>query len=101
LTGVGLTTVSKVATGAITSSDHRRVLAASDGLFRDVVPFRCPGCGAMSRLSPCPRCYTEADGQQSVGKSVGRTTVGLELKPEHEARYQEIRRRREAIEANG
>ena len=30
----------------------------------------------------------------------GSITVGLDLRPEHEHRYQEIRRRREAIEAD-
>lgn len=99
LAGIGRSTVTKVAAGVVTSTDSRRLAAAGHGQFRDVVPFRCPGCGAMSRLSPCPRCYVHAIRKRLCGD--GKIAVGLELRPEHNVRYQEIRRRREAIEANG
>ncbi len=97
--GVSRGTVGKVAAGTLTSiarqeyedtiSERRRPKAV-------VETFRCPRCGGKSRVFPCRRCFVETVAS-SVTTPDERIAVGLDLKPVHFIRYQEIRRwRREA-----
>jgi hypothetical protein len=61
---------------------------------------RCPSCGATVRM-PCKLCQTRelvAGGRLPPPKPVVAASIGLQLKPEHQARYAEVRRwRREAL----
>ncbi len=62
-------------------------------------PRRCPSCGGMVRM-PCKLCQTrELMRSKSLTehRPILDTPIGLNLKPEEQARYAEVRRwRREA-----
>ena len=59
---------------------------------------RCPRCGGRTRL-PCRVCYirdTVAErGRVDWGTFRNRTLIELQLRPQHDKRYQKIRRWRE------
>ena len=64
-------------------------------------PARCPGCGAMVYL-PCVLCRVQSKRRKGPRVIEQAATRGLEespdlnLRPEHHARYEEVRRRRES-----
>jgi hypothetical protein len=63
-------------------------------------PVRCPGCGAMVYM-PCVLCHVRSKlrkGPRIMQTGVSRSSeesLYLNLRPEHRARYEEVRRRRE------
>ncbi len=103
--GISRTTVGKVAAGMVTSAARLRHedAASQKPLLSQVEPFRCPRCGGMSATFPCAKCYVEAvtEGNRPRTNGNGRVAIGLDLLPEHDRRYREIRRRREAVAADG
>ncbi len=97
LTGVAPATVTAVAGGVRQVDDYLdRVLEREElGAAR-----KCPSCGGTVCM-PCKLCQTR---ELMTSKQFRRytpivdTPIGLNLKPEHQARYAEVRRwRREAL----
>jgi hypothetical protein len=98
LLGICRTTVCRIESGKC----KRKAAANGDAAVDNVgPPVRCMGCGGMVSL-PCILCRVRA-----AMKSARRRTatagsdpvlLSFNLRPEHEARRQEVRRRREAID---
>ncbi len=97
IAGVACATVSAVATGGRQAEDYlKRALAPKPSRKSG----RCPSCGAQVQM-PCKLCQTRklvAGGQLPPPEPVVAAPIGLDLNPEHQARYAEVRRwRREAL----
>ena len=103
--GISRGTVCKIAAGIITSAARLRQerQADQDHPLDSVEPFRCPRCGGKSSKFPCVKCYVEAvtEGNRPRSNGNGRVAVGLDLLPEDERRYREIRRQRKAGPVDG
>lgn len=81
---ISRSSVQRIATG----QRKERTPATDSPCQSDRPAVRCPLCGARV-FPPCVRCL--------VGSTTGRPgcdgeLVGLDLKPDHQARYEEIRR---------
>jgi hypothetical protein len=102
--GISRTTVGKVASGVLTSAARQHyedTISSRPRQSTQVEPFRCPRCGGTSKVFPCQKCFVETVKEAGLkplrARGDGRVTVGLDLKPAHFVRYQEVRRwRREA-----
>ena len=97
LSGVARSTVTAVANGERQADDYLDKIPAhrKPGEIR-----KCPSCSGLVRM-PCRLCQTRelmADNRLQPPKPDVETPVGLNLKPEHQARYAQVRRwRREAL----
>ena len=93
LTGVARSTVTAVAKGERQVDDYLEQVPKPKPLG---AARRCPSCDATVHM-PCKLCQTR---ELMAGKRLPRprptidTPIGLDLKPEHRARYAEVRRRR-------
>ena len=95
--GVSRSTVSVVACGTRRTDDYLNLPPARDEAGK---PRKCPTCHAIVQM-PCKLCQTRelmAGNHLEPLPPILETPIGLDLKPEHEARYAEVRRwRREAL----
>jgi len=93
LTGVSRGTVAMVARGRRRADDALDVPSDAKPLGP---PRRCPGCGGMVEM-PCKLCQTR---ELMISKELPRclpavdVPIGLNLRPEHRSRYEEVRRMR-------
>lgn len=102
--GVGRNTVGRVAAGLVTSASRaaqEQLRQARPAEPREVPAYRCRKCGGRYNVRPCPKCLLlgliDRDGQQAASRRRDPPAAGVDLKPEHASRYQEVRRwRREA-----
>ena len=97
----GLTGVSRGTVGAIASGkrpDYETVRPPQDDEWEEPAgpPERCPGCGGTVYM-PCRLCHTRKMGVEN-GRRAPRGSVvefqeppRLNLRPEHRARYEEVR----------
>ncbi|MEZ6099364.1 MAG: hypothetical protein R3E01_36655 [Pirellulaceae bacterium] len=103
-TGVSHTTVRLVSTGKRLPKSE--LPAKSENGFRPrPEPVRCTGCGMMIEVIPCVRCATNRYIARGELRHPLRTSQGaipqslqLNLRPEHQRRYEEVRAAR--ISAN-
>ncbi len=95
--GVARGTVSAVAKGTRLPDDE---LDHTPSFDPEEAPERCADCGSMVHM-PCWLCKVRqllADGQLLKPEPVLAAPLGLNLKPEHQVGYAEVRRwRREAL----
>lgn len=95
-TGVGLTTIGQIATDRYAPSGSR---SRADGeAYRECEPRRCPR-GHLVTLWPCVTCDIEvfaamARSRRQSGEPV--EPLGLELRGQDRARYEQIRQGRHA-----
>ena len=102
LTGVSRGTVGAIAAGRRPDYEAlRRRRQEHEPPERTGPPRRCPGCGAMV-LMPCLACDLKNDARGAPkprpGPRPGQPDglLELDLRPEHRARYERVRARREA-----
>ena len=100
MTGVGRDTIGKIARNERPDYEalRRAKQQEKEALKRTPRPIRCPGCGHRV-YPPCRICRARkalADGKlREVFREVGlEEPLGLELRPEHQKRYEEVRARR-------
>ena len=106
--------VSRGTVGAI-ASGRRRIRPRpirfweDDAMVPDTPPERCPECGGMVYM-PCRLCRTRKElaklpELRALTRANARqrfTPIGLNLKPAHQERYEEVRRwRREQAKGSG
>lgn len=95
--GVARSTVSAVAKGTRLPDDE---LDQTPEFDPEQAPERCPGCGAMVQM-PCWLCKVRdllADRKLLPPEPIVAAPLGLNLRPEHQVGYSEVRRwRREAL----
>lgn len=97
--GISRSVVNKVAAGEVTSVE-RFTREAKRQSPTNVGEYRCSTCGGKTTRFPCAKCYVETirpslEPLQAPPESS--VVVGLELRPEHRAAYEDVRRwRREA-----
>jgi transcriptional regulator with XRE-family HTH domain len=103
LTGVSRGSVGAVALGRRRDGDER--LAARDEVIEPLgPPVRCPGCGGLVYL-PCVLCRARSyrpkapHVAQRRGAKPLAESLSLNLRPEHHARYEEVRIWRRESEA--
>jgi len=108
LVGVSRGTVGTIALGRRPDYDLRRSLCEDEGDEPDSPPERCPGCGGMVQM-PCRLCRVrEQIARNPRAASHGPidcalTPLGLNLRPDHYARYEQVRawrREQEALESH-
>jgi len=99
MTGISRGTVGAIAAGR--RPDYESLRSAADDEFAEPIgpPRRCPGCGGMVYV-PCRLCHTRCL-QAEASKPLWpawlmqlEEPLGLELRDEDRARYEEIRRQR-------
>jgi len=103
-TGVSRGTVSNIASGKQTIKSRKgEINLSDDGLLpsSEDPPRRCPDCGAMVFM-PCRSCEVKALAAKKEKRPFDRhgpeLVLGLNLKPAHQERYEEVRRwRRENL----
>ena len=100
MTGVSRGAIGRIARGERPDYEAlgRAKQEKKEGLKRTPRPIRCPGCGYRV-YPPCRICRVRkalADGKlREVFREVGlEEPLGLELRPEHQKRYEEVRARR-------
>ena len=90
LTGISRGTVGAIASGRRTDYDN-----SGNGDLEEPSgpPERCPGCGGMVYM-PCLLCQARNESaenpRRSAYSSVAPVRAGLELRPEHHARYRQV-----------
>lgn len=98
LTGVSRGLVDAVASGK--RPDYETAPPSDEDMEEEPAgpPSRCPSCGGMVYL-PCRLCRTRSS---NIGGPSLRSTcptffepLGLDLRPEHQARYEQVRRWRQ------
>jgi hypothetical protein len=90
--------VSRVATGRLTSADreeYERSIADRPRPETTIPATRCPNCGGICTEAPCRRCYTEAT-KSPKQPSLEEPILRLVLRPDDQARYEQIRTLRSA-----
>jgi hypothetical protein len=101
LTGISRGTIGAIALGR-RQVRPKPIVAADEEMFDAGTPSkRCPRCGAIVRM-PCRACHVKKimDTSPTLKKMIYANRaerfvpVGLELKPVHRMRYEEVRRRR-------
>lgn len=102
LTGLSRGTVGAIATGRRPDYEAlRRRRQEQEPPERTGPPQRCPGCGALV-LMPCLACELKSDARGAPKRRPGPPSghpdaiLELDLRPEHRARYERVRARREA-----
>ncbi len=104
-TGVSRGTIGAIASGRRCIQPRRICFLEEEPMVPDVPPQRCPDCGGMVYI-PCRLCRTRKEMAKLPGiRALIRanafqpfTLLGLNLKPVHQERYEEVRRwRREQI----
>ena len=104
-TGVSRGTIGAIASGRRRIQPRRMCFWEEEPTVPDVPPQRCPGCGGMVYM-PCRLCRTRKEMAKLPGIRVliranafqPFTPIGLNLKPVHQQRYEEVRRwRREQM----
>jgi transcriptional regulator with XRE-family HTH domain len=105
LTGVSRGTIAQIAAGRRPPTSPTRSQDADDFDVPLVPPERCPTCGGWV-YPPCRLCHMREllrkHGQIArLGPLEYPIIHGLDLKPRHRKRYQQVRRFRCAMEAAG
>jgi transcriptional regulator with XRE-family HTH domain len=99
LTGVSRGTIGAIASGRRQARPRRISLWEDELEVPDTPPQRCPGCGGMVYM-PCRLCRTQkaiatmpALREQKLARLMQQIApLGLNLKPVHQQRYEEVRR---------
>jgi hypothetical protein len=107
-TGVSRGTIGAIASGRRRIQPRRMFFWEDEPMVPDVPPQRCPDCGGMVYL-PCRLCRTRKElAKLPDARAVTRanafqpfTPIGLNLKPVHQQRYEEVRRWRRALAEPG
>jgi hypothetical protein len=103
-TGVSRGTIGAIASGRRRIQPRRMFFWEEEPTVPDVPPERCPDCGGMVYM-PCRLCRTRKEMTKLSGiRALIRmnafqpfTPIGLNLKPVHQQRYEEVRRWRVAL----
>jgi hypothetical protein len=98
-TGVSRGTIGAIASGRRRIQPRRMCFWEEEPTVPDVPPQRCPGCGGMVYM-PCRLCRTRKEmAKLPAIRALIRanalqpfTLLGLNLKPVHQERYEEVRR---------
>ena len=99
ITGVSRGTIGAIASGRRRIRPKPMRFWEDDALVPDTPPERCPQCGSMVYM-PCLACRTRKEMEKSPNlRALTRanarqpfTPIGLNLKPAHQERYEEVRR---------
>jgi hypothetical protein len=103
-TGVSRGTIGAIASGRRRIQPRRICFWEEEPVVPDVPPQRCPQCGGMVYM-PCRLCRMRKEMAKLPGiRALIRanafqpfTPIGLNLKPVHQQRYEEVRRWRMAL----
>ncbi len=100
LTGVSRNTVGAIAAGRHRNDNLPKEPCDDDSEKPAGPPRRCPGCGGLVYM-PCLLCRAKEKRLPRAMRMAATIFVGspaLDLRPEHRARYEEVRRARQAME---
>jgi hypothetical protein len=108
LTGVSRGTIGAIASGKRCIRPRAMCLWEDEPVIPDTPPQRCPDCGGMVYM-PCRVCRTRkaaarSPGLRSLMQGNARQPIvplGLNLKPVHHERYEEVRRWRRELRWSG
>lgn len=90
IVGVTRKTVGSIANGKHTLQNKPEKGTGSD--YVKTEPVRCPKCGALIVLSPCPACFVQARSQAVSVCSSGSVSLGVDLHGDEKRRYLEVRK---------